>query len=68
MRVVIDTNNWKLMDNDPDDNKFVDCYMASGADHIVTNDGHFRRLRNVEFPVINIISGQDFLGILEGDS
>jgi predicted nucleic acid-binding protein len=27
---------WNLVENDPDDNKFVDCAVAANADYIVT--------------------------------
>ena len=30
---------------DPDDNKFVDCAFAAGADYLVSEDNGFRKLR-----------------------
>lgn len=36
--------NWYKIDADPDDNKFVDCAIACGADYLVTNDRHFNVL------------------------
>jgi uncharacterized protein len=30
--------NWLLISADPDDNKFVDAYVASNADLLITND------------------------------
>ena len=41
---------------DPDDNKFVDCAMATNAKYIVTQDKHFDVLKQVTFPRINVIS------------
>lgn len=32
---------WNLITIDPDDNKFVDCAIAAGADYIITEDRHF---------------------------
>ena len=32
---------WNLISQDADDNKFVDCAIASNSDWIVTNDKHF---------------------------
>jgi predicted nucleic acid-binding protein len=32
---------WKLINNDPDDNKYVDAAIVGSADYIVTNDQHF---------------------------
>src|ERR1700744_5445565 len=31
---------WNLI-SDPDDNKFVDCYLVAGADCLVSQDNHF---------------------------
>lgn len=58
------TYNWKLIDADPDDNKFVDCAIASNAHYLVTNDGHFNILKNVPFPRIQIINATQFMVIL----
>lgn len=46
--------NWLLIPNDPDDDKFVDAYVASNADVIITNDKHFKILEFIKFPPINI--------------
>ena len=37
---------------DPDDNKFVDCAVAAGADLLVTHDRGFDVLRQVAFSVV----------------
>ncbi len=52
---------WNLIEQDPDDNKFVDCAIASGTDYIVTNDRHFNILKKIEFPKLYILSVDDFL-------
>lgn len=52
--------NWLLIDKDPDDNKFVDAYVASNADAIITNDRHFRILKSIPFPVVNCIKLAEF--------
>ena len=57
--------NWTLIINDPDDDKFADCAVASGAYFLVTEDKHFKVLRDLEFPPINVISADDFLDFLE---
>lgn len=41
-----------LISNDPDDNKFVDCAITANADYIITNDRHFRILKDVPFPKV----------------
>lgn len=56
---------WYLVKNDADDDKFVDCFVASEANFLVTHDKHFNILKNVPFPKINIISAQDLKNILQ---
>jgi putative PIN family toxin of toxin-antitoxin system len=34
--------NWKLIADDADDNKFVDCVINSNSHLLVTNDKHFQ--------------------------
>lgn len=36
---------WETIAQDYDDNKFVDCAIAGGADFIITNDRHFDVLK-----------------------
>ncbi len=55
---------WNLIEQDPDDNKFVDVYVASQADFLVTNDRYFSVLKNVPFPSFNLIKAEEFLDIL----
>lgn len=51
---------WQLVENDKDDNKFVDCYFASQSDHIISNDRHLRGLVTNEFPPISVLSYEEF--------
>lgn len=55
---------WWLITVDPDDNKFVDCAIAAGADYLVTEDRHFDVLAEVEFPPINVVGLDEFRRIL----
>jgi putative PIN family toxin of toxin-antitoxin system len=57
--------NWRLIPNDPDDNKYVDCAVAFSADYLVTEDKHFAVLKKVDFPKINVINADQFLEILK---
>jgi uncharacterized protein len=57
---------WNLITVDPDDNKFVDCAVAANAHFICTEDKHFRVLKKVAFPPVNVISANDFVEILTG--
>ncbi len=52
--------NWNLISSDKDDNKFVDCAIASNADCIVTNDKHFEILKSVQFPKITVLTPEEF--------
>jgi putative PIN family toxin of toxin-antitoxin system len=45
---------------DVDDNKFVDCAIASNADFIVSHDKDFNILRDVEFPKVQVIDTEAF--------
>lgn len=51
---------WNLIEADPDDNKFVDCAVAANADFIITNDKHFNALKSIEFPVVKVLSLDEF--------
>ena len=53
-----------LITADPDDNKFVDCAVAADARYIVTNDKHYDILRQIKFPVVDVIALKDFLKLL----
>lgn len=47
--------NFNLIQQDPDDNKFVDCAVAAGAKFIVSNDHHYDILKDIVFPRIEVI-------------
>lgn len=49
--------------SDPDDNKFLECAVAGGADYIVSGDKHLLSLG--EYEGIRILSPADFLRVLE---
>lgn len=53
--------HFSLIEADPDDNKFVDCAIASGAEYIVTNDKHFDVLQSIPWPQVNIITIHNFI-------
>ncbi|MGC4038866.1 MAG: putative toxin-antitoxin system toxin component, PIN family [Chitinophagaceae bacterium] len=55
---------WFLIDADPDDNKYVDCAIASNADFIVTEDHHFNSLTKISFPKVKSISINDFMTLV----
>lgn len=45
---------------DPDDNKFVDCAIACNAKYLVSNDKHFRILKDIPFPKVELLTAQEF--------
>ena len=51
----------KLITQDPDDDKFVDCAFKSNARFIVTQDHHFDILKTTDFPKIEVIDIDEFL-------
>ncbi|GAB3332527.1 hypothetical protein GCM10027299_39120 [Larkinella ripae] len=56
---------WKLMHNDPDDNKYVDCALVANVDHLVSEDRHFSILRDIVFPKLSVIRIDEFLRLLQ---
>ena len=73
METIMNSNNieqitphykWNLITADPDDNKFVDCALNSGADFIVSNDKHFSVLRKIDFPKIQVVGIEEFADIV----
>jgi len=51
----------ELITADPDDNKFVDCAFAAGADYLVSEDSHFKVLHDIAFPQLNLVTLDEFL-------
>ena len=55
---------FRLIESDPEDNKFVDCAIHSNAKYIVTQDKHFDILRSIVFPKLEVIDIDTFKRIL----
>ena len=49
-----------LIEKDLDDNKFVDCAIASNAEYIVTNDSHFNVLKEIDWPKVLVVTIKEF--------
>lgn len=49
-----------LIEQDVDDNKFVDCAVAADAEYIVTNDTHFNVLKEIDWPKVSVITIKEF--------
>ena len=52
--------NFDLISADADDNKFVDCAVASNAICLVSNDNHFQFLKTIDFPKVTILTLSEF--------
>lgn len=61
VRLVDPHFRMRLITADPDDNKFVDCAFAAGADYLVSEDNHFNVLRATPFPQLNLITLDEFM-------
>ena len=44
--------NFGLIEEDEDDNKYVDCAIAANAVCLVSNDNHFNVLNKIPFPKV----------------
>lgn len=53
--------NFFAIQSDPDDNKFVDCAVVANADYIVSNDAHFKVLKQITFPRVDVINIDEFV-------
>lgn len=51
---------FRLINADEDDNKFVDCAIAANAICLVSNDKHFQILKQIEFPKVNVLLLDEF--------
>jgi uncharacterized protein len=56
---------WQLISADPDDDKFVDCAVAANTQFIVSEDKHFKVLKRIPFPKIEVLRINDFKKILK---
>jgi len=57
--------HFELLPGDVDDNKFVDCAIASNAELIVTNDSDFNPLKSIPWPKVEIMNIQDFIKLIK---
>ncbi|MBQ9667811.1 MAG: putative toxin-antitoxin system toxin component, PIN family [Prevotella sp.] len=55
---------FKVIEADPDDNKFVDCAVAAKAFCIVTDDKHFSHLSKHEFPYVEVLKLKETVALL----
>ena len=48
-----------LISEDSDDNKFCDCCFSSSAKYLISNDKHFKVLKQIEFPSLPLVSSDE---------
>jgi putative PIN family toxin of toxin-antitoxin system len=51
---------WQLVENDKDDNKFTDCYIAGQCDYIISNDRHLHQIKTSKFPKFAVLHYEEF--------
>jgi len=56
---------WGLMEDDADDNKYVDCALAANVAYLVSEDRHFSILRTIDFPQVSVIRIDEFLSLIQ---
>lgn len=56
---------FRLIQQDEDDNKFVDCAIVSNAKCIVSEDRHFDILKTIEFPKVEVMGIDEFVKTLD---
>lgn len=53
---VINTEKMEIIEDDPQDNKFIECAVTANAQYIISGDKHLRALKNIK-----ILSPSEFL-------
>lgn len=56
---------YNLITQDLDDNKFIDTYINSNSEYLVTNDKHFNSIKNLQHPEVRIVNIDEFMIILK---
>jgi len=56
------TKKYRVILDDPDDDKFIDCAVQCNADYIVSGDRHLLRLK--EYSGTKILKASEFLSIV----
>ena len=57
--------HFHLIEQDKDDNKFVDCAIAANARFIVSEDAHFKHLKDIPFPYVEVLRLKEFMNLLQ---
>ena len=60
--IVAPTEHISHITKDPDDNKFLECAMAAGAEFIISGDPHL--INVIEYNAVKIVSAATFLNLV----
>lgn len=60
--IVEPTQHISPITKDPDDNKFLECAMAAGAEFIISGDPHL--INVIEYNAVKIVSAATFLNLV----
>jgi putative PIN family toxin of toxin-antitoxin system len=58
---ITPTWRFRLIESDPDDNKFVDCAICGQSELIVSNDKHFDIPKSINFPYVKVMRIQEYV-------
>lgn len=61
VKLITPSYRFHLITSDEDGNKFVDCAIAANADFLVSNDAHFRILKSIPHPHVNLVTADEFI-------
>lgn len=56
---------WQLIEADPDDNKFLDCAIAAGANYLVSNDKHFNVIKDYPYFKVKLVKLSEFQSLFK---
>lgn len=61
---IVSGIKFEEINDDPDDNKFLECAVSVSANYIVSGDGHLLNLK--EFRGIKIVNPAEFIKLMTG--
>ena len=64
--IVSPNSRLKVVGNDPDDNRIIECALDGGADYIISGDHHLLELKR--FAGIQIVTAKEFLTIFKTEN
>ena len=67
VRKIDPTFNFRLIQSDPDDDKFVICAICGNARYIVSEDAHFKHLKDIPFPYVEVLRLKEFMDLLQSE-